>query len=1511
MTKTAVVILNWNGAGMLRRFLPSVLGNTNSSSAEVIVADNASTDNSLQVLKNEFPEVKTIVFNKNWGFAEGYNKAFSEIEAEYFVLLNSDVDVPENWLQPLETYMDAHQDVAAVQPKLLKYDTEQTGEACRSTLFEYAGASGGFIDKYGYPYCRGRMFEEVELDIGQYDEPLEVHWATGACLMVRADDFRAAGGLDGRFFAHCEEIDFCWRLRLMGKKIMCIPESRVYHVGGASLSKENPYKTYLNFRNNLTMLYKNLPERRLKRVMRMRKVLDCVAAAHSLLIGKTGDAKAILRARRDYNKWKTDFKEDREMIQHNRKLNEKDDTSDMSLLWQFYIRGKKKWSMLVMIAAMAVLSLHTLSSYAGDKVRGIGVYPGRTSEYTGPVMTKTNHYRNLSANHTVYHSSSYDYNLTGQLVTDGLLAQAEPPRLETYINNKALPKDERERMIDGNEYTANTIMGSKMNVLLRWVGMKVAADSIQLNCRVAYHDDQANSGYELKISDGSTLLAEEESQNMPGEQLRYKLHSDPNKQTDESRLPGRIINRGYKLSATDSLKSLNLQFNFPGAEYWTVTEIKFYYKGKRVTTDLLPLSRFQSAWMSAEGGDQWVYVDLGDTAAVDKLRLYWMRHLPKGHVDISDDARSWRTIATLPETGEPYYELPAKGHGRYVRVSVEGYNKPYMLAEMEVFGRGGLMAKNNQAPAADRTRLPLNGGDWRIQRSSEVRYPGEVVSIAGFPTNFWIPATVPGTVLTSYVNAGAVPDQNYDSNINYTSESFFYSDFYYRREFQLPDSFKGKSIFLNIKGINHKAQLWLNGKRIGRVEGAFARGRIDVTGNVSAGKNVLAILVEKPNHPGGTKVKTYETTGPNGGMLGADNPTFHASVGWDWIPTVRGRETGIWNDIFLTAENAVTLHDPLISARLNLPDTLATITPTVAIYNNVGRAIKGSVHGWVGNVKFKKDVVSNPGEGSVTMRPADMPELKDLKMRLWWPNGYGEPYLYDAGMCFIDENGDTLSVIKWKQGIRQMTYKDNSSALKIYVNGRRVVPMGGNWGFPEVNLNYRSREYDAAVRYHRDMNFNMIRNWVGQTGHDEFYDACDRYGIMVWQDFWLANPSDGPDPEDEPLFAKNANDFLMRTRRHACIALYCGRNEGYPPETLDSELRSLVGVRNSGIAYISSSADDGVSGHGPYNALPAKEYFERQTGKLHSERGMPNIMTMDGLRRTLRKENLWPQNDVWGQHDYTLNGAQRGSSFNKLITDRFGEPKSAEEFTAWAQTVNYDGYRAMFESGSKDRMGLLLWMSHSCWPSMSWQCYDYYLEPTAAFFGCKKACEPLHIQYNASTQNIEVVNIGVGNRRKLKAAVDVYDLAGRRLASKKEKVNSSDDSTVTLKFRPFENIGSSPESEGRILRLTLCEGKKAVSENTYLLADKMQELPTAEVKTTQSVSGTAMTVTAENTSDTPAYMIRLNLQNADGSQILPVHYSDNYFHLLPHERKTVSVSWSEEDRQVGMPAVSVTWLNEK
>ena len=337
--KIAVVILNWNGRKMLERYLSNVL-TYSQEDATVVVADNASTDDSVEWLRQHHPDVPLIVLEKNWGFADGYNQALAHIEAEYYVLLNSDVEVTHHWLTPLVEFMDSHADVAACQPKLLAVHDHDS--------FEYAGACGGFIDRYGYPFCRGRIFDTVEQDNGQYDTAAEVLWATGACLMVRTNDYWEVGGLDGRFFAHNEEIDLCWRLRQRGRKVYCLPDSQVYHVGGGTLPKSNPHKTYLNFRNNLTMLYKNLPDNEWHKVSRMRFVLDYVAALKMLLLEhNVGEFKAVLRARKDFHRWKHDFDDDRRTILSGRV--EKSPLAcrqPYSILWQYYMKGKKNYSQL-------------------------------------------------------------------------------------------------------------------------------------------------------------------------------------------------------------------------------------------------------------------------------------------------------------------------------------------------------------------------------------------------------------------------------------------------------------------------------------------------------------------------------------------------------------------------------------------------------------------------------------------------------------------------------------------------------------------------------------------------------------------------------------------------------------------------------------------------------------------------------------------------------------------------------------------------------------------------------------------------------------------------------------------------------------------------------------------------------------------------------------------------------------------------------------------------------------
>lgn len=345
--KCAVIILNWNGAEMLRRYLASVdrcaKGPLRCRTADaegqvqIIVADNGSTDESKEVVK-AFKGVQWMPFDQNYGFAEGYNRAIAQVDSEYVVLLNSDVEVTEGWLEPLLSAMDEDKTIAAVQPKILSWTSKENGD--HPVRFEYAGAAGGFIDRLGYPYCRGRMFSTVEQDNGQYDEPADIFWASGACLCVRTNIYKELGGLDENFFAHQEEIDLCWRMNSRGYRVCCIPSSVVYHLGGGALNYEHPRKTFLNFRNNLLMLYKNLPTRRLIPTLLLRWSLDIVAALQMLLTGKSKNARAVIQARFAFWKAIPSFRIKRQENLQKAVIQLPKTMQPFSILWQYYIQGK-------------------------------------------------------------------------------------------------------------------------------------------------------------------------------------------------------------------------------------------------------------------------------------------------------------------------------------------------------------------------------------------------------------------------------------------------------------------------------------------------------------------------------------------------------------------------------------------------------------------------------------------------------------------------------------------------------------------------------------------------------------------------------------------------------------------------------------------------------------------------------------------------------------------------------------------------------------------------------------------------------------------------------------------------------------------------------------------------------------------------------------------------------------------------------------------------------------------
>ncbi|MGE0018273.1 MAG: glycosyltransferase family 2 protein [Draconibacterium sp.] len=337
-TKTAIVILNWNGVKMFDIFLPSVIQHSTSTNTEIIVADNGSTDKSIAHIQQNYPTVKIIELKENSGFAEGYNRALKLVEADYFVLLNSDVKVTSNWIESCIRLFEADEKLAAIQPKILSFDNPE--------LFEYAGAAGGFIDKYGYPFCRGRMLNRVEVDEKQYDQPTLIFWASGACMFVRSSAFRKAGGFDGDFWAHMEEIDLCWRLKSLGYKIQYQPESVVYHLGGGTLSYGSPKKVYLNFRNNLWMLFKNLPKNQFKRIFLTRMILDGIAAVKFVAGFNFREFWAVVKAHASFYRNIGRLIEKRKQVQQQVVVTEHKEVYPKSIMWKFFLLKKRRFSEL-------------------------------------------------------------------------------------------------------------------------------------------------------------------------------------------------------------------------------------------------------------------------------------------------------------------------------------------------------------------------------------------------------------------------------------------------------------------------------------------------------------------------------------------------------------------------------------------------------------------------------------------------------------------------------------------------------------------------------------------------------------------------------------------------------------------------------------------------------------------------------------------------------------------------------------------------------------------------------------------------------------------------------------------------------------------------------------------------------------------------------------------------------------------------------------------------------------
>ncbi len=1157
---------------------------------------------------------------------------------------------------------------------------------------------------------------------------------------------------------------------------------------------------------------------------------------------------------------------------------------------------------------------------------GVGVYPGNPQENFSPsIKTDSLSYMNIALYRPVYGSSSYDFCLTPQLITDGIIETQMPGWIVSSGSKGIYKRSDREKFLDRHPSTKEEFIGQSFRVQIELAGNYILPEVNGFKLSGSVSVDTLKTEIEpwtikIKASNDGKEWAELGTltgNNLIGDTLTgHKRAIYPKNY--------RVFDETLKLDRKEKYKFYRAEFNSFNILSWRLAEFAMTNDGKYCKIG--GPYNFSSSWKSLGSQQEWVYVDLGAICSFDQIFLYWLKRAESGSIQVSNDAKSWKTISALPvdSSAKDIIKFGKNIHARYVRLMLEKAESKedgYILSEMQIYGTGAPYAvAHRQAEPDSNGNIKLSGGAWKLQRASLVNDGLDKISQNDYNDENWIVATVPGTALISYLNDGMIPDPNYADNQFLISDSYFYSDFIYRDEFNIPQNYKGKRILLNLDGINWKADIYLNGKNIGRLEGAFMRGKFDVTEDVIPGKrNALAVYIYKNDAPGFVKEPTFRDHQANGGELGLDNPTFHTSVGWDWFPSVRGRNIGIWNKIYFSSCGNVTIEDPFVSSKLPLPDTTsADLNIQATLKNHKTENVEGVLKGYIGNIKFEIPVNLTSYETKIiNLNPSLISSLRIQNPKLWWPNGYGEQNLYNVKLEFVLEDGEVSDIKEFKTGIREMTYSEDGGALRIWVNGKRFIARGGNWGFSESNLRYRKREYDISVRYQKEMNLNMLRNWVGQTGDDEFFEACDKYGIMVWQDFWLANPSDGPNPEDNKMFMQNAEDFVKRIRNHPSIALFCGRNEGYPPEKIEKSIRAMLPGLAPGILYISSSADEIVSGHGPYSAKPLKYYFkERSTPLFHSEIGLPSPVNYESLKRMMPDSLFWPINRMWAIHDFSMESAQEGENYMKRLENYFGQIDNAKEWLEYAQWISYQDYRAIFEAQAKNRMGALIWMTHCAWPSFVFQTYDYYFDPTGAYFGCKKGSEPLHIQWNAFTDSIEVVNYSIPDTDNLTATVELLNIDGTVKLKKHFELNCPIDQIRHIYLLEH------PEGLSGVyfIRLKLEKEHKLISENFYWTGleegdyKEIAKLPKVklDILTSSFKKNGKWFLTAElsNNTKTPALMVRLKVVgDKNKEQILPVIISDNFVSLMPGEKRTVNIEVNNSDTRGNKPQVEIEGVN--
>ena len=885
---------------------------------------------------------------------------------------------------------------------------------------------------------------------------------------------------------------------------------------------------------------------------------------------------------------------------------------------------------------------------------------------------------------------------------------------------------------------------------------------------------------------------------------------------------------------------------------------------------------------------------------------------------------------------------------------------------------------------------------WTMREAPLVKGTGPEIALPDFAADGWLRATVPGTVLTTFIDDGIYPDPYYGLNNLAIPESLNKQDYWYRNVFTVPaeiaSALGNGHAELTLEGINYAARIWLNGTELGTMKGAFRRGTFDVTKTLNAGgKNVLAVKIAPPPHPGIPQEQSVlGGPGENGGAMELDGPTFLATEGWDWLPAIRDRDSGIWQPVTLTLSGAVKLGDPqVVTTFPNHDYAHAAISIAVPVRNLSGKRLDATIEASIEGITLHKTATVPPGGSEIALTPEEFPALRLTHPRLWWPNGYGRPELYTLKLA-LSNDGHISDRRQVRFGVREVSYElslldatghlqrveytpandraretpvvdvshagmrqiasadaaalnipedkqtgyqyrsvvsslapgaERSPAIRpstdlgtapylvIVVNGVRIAARGGNWGMDDARKRVSRERLEPYFRLDRDANMNIIRNWVGQSTEETFYELADEYGLMVWNDFWESTQNYNIEAEDPQLFLANAEDTIRHFRNHPSIVLWCGRNEGVPQPILNEGLEALTRRIDGTRFYSPSSNAINLQGSGPYSYQDPALYYTTLNRGFSVETGTPSMSTLESFQSTTPPADQWPMDDVWAYHDWHADGNGKVQPFMRELEAEFGAPTGLADFERKAQMLNYVDHRAIFEGMNAHlwtpNSGRLLWMTQPAWPSTMWQILSSDYDTQASFYGAKKAAEPLHIQLNLATHQVDVVNTTPVAQNGLIATARVYSLGNTLLLEKAQTLSlKADDVAHGLVLDPH----AFPKMDTVLVELTLAKADgSTASRNLYWIAAdaaafrSLTKLPQTALEMTTSVAQeaneTVLSVTLRNNGSSASLANKLTLLDKASQRILPAYLSDNYVSLLPEESQTVTIRFARKSGQ--------------